>query len=59
MCAAMPDILSFDAHHGLEQFFSSQHTLNFLDNGGWVAYGMIPTSRDLISLQPASISDDG
>jgi hypothetical protein len=55
MCAAMPDILSFDAHHGLEQFFSNRHALNFLDRGGWVAWGMIPTSKDLASLQPASI----
>lgn len=55
MCAAMPDILSFDAHHGLEQFFASRHAFSFLDRGGWVAYGMIPTSKDLTSLDAPSI----
>ena len=55
MCAAMPDILSFDAHHGLEQFFASSHALGFLDRGGWVAYGVIPTSKDLTSLDAPSI----
>jgi hypothetical protein len=55
MCAAMPDILSFDAHHGLEQFFSNKQALDFLARGGWVAYGMIPTSKDLGSVQPTSI----
>jgi hypothetical protein len=55
MCAAQPDILSFDAHHGLEQFFSDKHGLNFVHSGGWVAYGMIPTTTDLTSVQPASI----
>lgn len=55
MCAARPDILSFDAHLGLEQFFSGRHPLDFVESGGWVAYGMIPTSKDLGSLQPAPI----
>jgi hypothetical protein len=55
MCAAGPDILSFDAHQGLEQFFSDEDALRFVHRGGWVAYGLIPTSTDLLSLQPASI----
>jgi hypothetical protein len=55
MCAAQPDILSFDAHHGLERFFSNKRALDFVHRGGWVAYGMIPTSSGLKSLQPASI----
>lgn len=55
MCAAMPDILSFDAHQGLEQFFCNRQAIEFLENGGWVAYGMIPTSKDLIGLRPASM----
>lgn len=45
MCLAKPDILSFDAHQGLEQFFADSDALHFLQSGGWVAYGMIPTSR--------------
>ncbi len=55
MCAAGPDILSFDAHQGLEQFFTSRSALDFVDRGGWIAYGLIPTSSDSGSLRPGSI----
>lgn len=55
MSAANPDIISFDAHEGLEQFFSSRSALEFLDRGGWVAYGLIPTSSGLSSLRGSSI----
>jgi hypothetical protein len=55
MTAVNPDIISFDAHEGLEQFFSSQSALEFLDRGGWVAYGLIPTSSSLSSLRSGSI----
>ena len=43
MCLTRPDILSFDAHEGLELFFANRHALDFLRNGGTVAYGMVPT----------------
>jgi hypothetical protein len=55
MCAVGPDILSFDAHQGLEQFFSDKQARSFINSGGWVAYGMIPTSTAVHSLQSASI----
>lgn len=55
MCIAKPDVLSFDAHEGLEQFFADTHALDFVQSGGWVAYGMVPTSQDLSTVQPASI----
>jgi hypothetical protein len=55
MCAVGPDILSFDAHHGLEQFFSARQAVDFVNGGGWVAYGMIPTSTDVQSVQSPSI----
>jgi hypothetical protein len=55
MCLAKPDILSFDAHQGLEQFFDDPQALHFLQSGGWVAYGMIPTSRRLSPADPASL----
>ena len=55
ICVADPDILSFDAHQGLEEFFSSRSALEFLDRGGWVAYGLVPTSSDLSALRPGSI----
>lgn len=43
MCLTRPDILSFDAHEGLELFFADGHARDFLRNGGTVAYGMVPT----------------
>jgi hypothetical protein len=46
MCQAKPDILSFDAHEGLELFFADPDVRGFLDQGGVVAYGMIPTSSN-------------
>ena len=55
MCLAKPDILSFDAYHGLEQFFADSQALHFLQNGGWVAYGIIPTSPGLRAIEPASL----
>lgn len=55
MCLAKPDILSFDAHQGLEQFFASPEASVFMKDGGWVAYGMIPNSPSLSASQPASI----
>lgn len=55
MCRAKPDILSFDAHEGLELFFADPDALNFVDKGGMVAYGLVPTSPRLSHLSSASI----
>lgn len=55
MCVARPDILSFDAHQGLEQFFAEPQARDYMESGGWVAYGMIPTSWSLEGAQPASM----
>ena len=55
MCRAKPDILSFDAHEGLELFFSDPDALEFARNGGIVAYGLIPTWQDLTSVSPTGI----
>jgi hypothetical protein len=55
MCRIHPDILSFDAHEGLELFFADQHALEFVRNGGLVAYGMIPTWPSLGALEPAAV----
>ena len=38
-----PDIISFDAHEGLELFFSDSHAVDFVHQGGIVAYGIVPT----------------
>ena len=55
MCRAQPDILSFDAHQGLEQFFSDADARTFARNGGTVAYGLIPTWQDLGKVNPARV----
>jgi hypothetical protein len=55
MCRAQPDILSFDAHEGLELFFADEDAREFVKQGGAVAYGLIPTWRSLEGIDPASI----
>lgn len=55
MCRANPDILSFDAHEGLERFFTHPDALNFARSGGLVAYGLIPTWQDLKAVSAATI----
>ncbi len=55
MCLVNPDILSFDAHEGLELFFSDANALAFTRRGGIVAYGLIPTWQDLTSLRAEHI----
>jgi hypothetical protein len=55
MCRAKPDILSFDAHEGLDLFFADWHGLDFVRQGGTVAYGMVPTRPGLNAVDSASI----
>lgn len=55
MCRANPDILSFDAHEGLELFFADPDARNFVNRGGTVAYGMVPTLASLTTLDATSI----
>ena len=55
MCRAKPDILSFDAHEGLEVFFADPDARNFAHRGGMVAYGMVPTLSRLTTLDSTSI----
>jgi hypothetical protein len=55
MCRAKPDILSFDAHEGLDLFFADWHALDFLNQGGTVAYGIVPTRPGLNAVDAASI----
>ncbi len=42
-----PDIVSFDAHHDLETCMAMPATKAFLDAGGWLAAGLIPTWQQL------------
>ena len=55
MYEARPDILSFDATEDLELFFAERHAIEFIRQGGTVAYGLIPTSRELASLDAVAI----
>jgi hypothetical protein len=55
MCRVRPDILSFDAHEGIELFFDDTHAREFARNGGTVAYGMVPTWQRLNPLDPMTL----
>jgi hypothetical protein len=55
MCRARPDIISFDAHEGLDLFFADWHALDFMQQGGTVAYGIVPTRPGVNAVDSASI----
>ena len=55
MCRVRPDIISFDAHEGLESFFADWHALDFMQQGGTVAYGIVPTRPGVNAVDSASI----
>lgn len=55
MCRVKPDILSFDAHEGLELFFADPNAVTFAREGGIVAYGLIPTWQDLSAVRAEHI----
>jgi hypothetical protein len=55
MCRVRPDIISFDAHEGLDLFFTDWHALDFMQQGGTVAYGIVPTRSGVNALDSASI----
>ncbi len=55
MCRVQPDIISFDAHEGLDLFFADWHALDFMQQGGTVAYGIVPTRPGVNAIDSASI----
>lgn len=55
MCRVQPDVISFDAHEGLEAFFADWHALDFVQQGGTVAYGIVPTRPGVNAVDAASI----
>ena len=55
MCRVQPDIISFDAHEGLDSFFADWHAVDFMQQGGTVAYGIVPTRPGVNALDSASI----
>jgi len=50
-----PDILSFDAHAGLEAFLADPRAIGFVRDGGTVAYGLVPTRPAVSLLDSTSI----
>lgn len=55
MCRVQPDIISFDAHEGLDLFFADWHALDFMQQGGTVAYGIVPTRVGVNAVDSATI----
>jgi hypothetical protein len=55
MCRVKPDIISFDADEGLDLFFCNWRALDFVNQGGTVAYGIVPTRPGLNAVDSASI----
>ncbi len=55
MCRVQPDIISFDAHEGLDLFFADWRALDFIQQGGTVAYGIVPTRPGVNAIDSASI----
>jgi hypothetical protein len=55
MCRVQPDIISFDAHEGLDSFFADWHAQDFMQQGGTVAYGIVPTRPGVNAVDSASI----
>jgi hypothetical protein len=55
MCRVRPDIISFDAHEGLDMFFADWHGLDFMQQGGIVAYGIVPTTPGVNAVDSATI----
>ncbi|MCS7060228.1 MAG: hypothetical protein RMN25_03595 [Anaerolineae bacterium] len=52
---ARPDLISFDAHQGLEDFFADPHMQAFMRAGGLVAFGIVPTLSDLSEFHPLTL----
>ncbi len=55
MLQANPDILSFDAHAGLERFCANRSARAFMRDGGQVAFGLVPTWSRLDGLTAESL----
>ena len=43
LCSLQPDIVSFDAHQGLEALLSQPETRAFVESGGCLSFGLVPT----------------
>lgn len=52
---ARPDLISFDAHQGLEEFVADPEMHAFISGGGLVAFGLVPTLADLSQFHPLTL----
>ncbi len=52
---AHPDLVSFDAHQGLEEFVTNPDMQAFVRAGGLVAFGLVPTASDLSQFHPLAL----
>jgi len=55
VCQVAPDIISFDAYQDVEAFCTDPHARTFFNEGGLVAFGLVPTSSDLSLLDPTTV----
>lgn len=53
--AAAPDLISFDAYHELELVLTAPELPAFLDRGGTLALGLVPTLLDLSTFSPEAM----
>lgn len=47
LCAARPDLISFDAHLNLETFLTAPEILEYVRAGGCLGFGLVPTFDDV------------
>lgn len=52
ICSLQPNIISFDAHAGLEALLSQPETRSFIESNGCLAFGLVPTWSSLDSFSP-------
>lgn len=55
MCRVCPDMVSFDAYQGMESFFAHQEAQAFVQAGGRVAAGLVPTWNDLSGVDATAL----
>ncbi len=52
------DIISFDAYGFMEQFMLYKgHITQFMERGGWLAWGIVPTDKESLTVELSSILD--
>lgn len=54
-CEPWPDVISFDAHQSLEAFLEDDAVQAFVDGGGWLATGLVPTCADPAGVSPSAL----